>query len=265
VTRISVVVVARDEAAHLPACLASAHGADEIIVVDHGSRDATSALARAAGARVAAGEGTLGALRAHGLALAGGEWVLSLDADERIPPGGLERLRDLAATAPPDVVGFRLPFRTWLGGRPIRWGGYSAARVRLYRRAAAAWDSAERVHERVRFPGGGRVVRAPVVLEHHSFRDLAHARAKYLRYAAWAAADLRASGRRPSRLEGLLRATWRFVRCFFVRGAFLMGRDGLALSCIQSLAVWRRTVWTRDPPRPVEPEASGHRPDTAPP
>ncbi|BDG07074.1 glycosyltransferase [Anaeromyxobacter paludicola] len=98
--RVSLCLIARDEERFLPGCLASARAAvDEVIVVDTGSRDGTVALARAAGARVleAPWTGDFSAPRNLGLAAATGDWVLQLDADERLAGGAAAALRRAVA------------------------------------------------------------------------------------------------------------------------------------------------------------------------
>lgn len=241
---LSVVIVARNEAGRLPRCIGSAAGADEVVVVDHQSSDGTGELAARLGARVVRADGRLGHLRRVGHEAARGEWILSLDADEALPPEGLAAARAAAATVAPDVAGFLLPIRTYLGDRFLRWGGYyPARRIRLYRRALVSWAPEQRVHERPRL--AGRVLRLEVPLEHHSYHDLAHARRKLLRYAAWSALALREQGRVPSWWGGLARAGWRWFRGYLLRGGFLMGRAGFALAGLQAKSVWYRTRWAR--------------------
>ncbi len=244
---ITVVVVARDEAERLGACLESVREADELLIVDDRSTDGTAELAREHGARVVAGSGTLSDLRALGCAEARGEWVLMLDADERVPGGGMDLLRSACRGA--RCVGFELPIRTYVGRRWLRFGGwYPRRRPRLYRRDAVSWPAA-RVHERPEL--AGPVGRLPVALEHPSFRDLAHAREKHLRYAALAALELREGGVRPSIVSGALRAAWRATRSVVFRGGFLMGRLGLSMAWVEAGYVWRRTRWARSGIPPV--------------
>lgn len=218
------------------------------MVVDHGSTDHTAQVAQAAGARVETiPVGTLGALRARGLAQATGGWVLSLDADERVPAGGLERLRAAAASADGHgVAAYRLRIRTHLGARWLRWGGYyPARRVRFFRRTKGRWDPATRVHERVRVDGPVRDLNLD--LEHLSFRSLQHAREKMLRYAEWAAADSVERGRPYGRAAAWPRAGWRLFRGFVLRGGFLMGATGWRLACIEGQAVLHRARVASEP------------------
>ena len=243
---LSVVIVARNAAELLDACLASVRDADEIIVVDDASFDDTDSVAASRGARVLSSAGRLGALRGLGLERCRGDWVLSLDADERLPPGGVAALRRQIRQAHPGVVAFRLPIRTHLGDRFLRWGGYyPARRVRLFRnQPCCRWLAQARVHERLEF--GGQVRRCRVAIDHLSYANLEQARQKNLRYARWSALELREQGHRPSICEGAVRAIWRFVRSYAMRGGFLMGSDGWSLASLQAQGVWYRTLWAQN-------------------
>ncbi len=242
---VTVAVVARNAAALLSACLDSAREADAILVVDDASTDDTAACARAAGARVISGEGSMAALRRQALEHAATDWLLFLDADERLPPGALQALRALLRERP-DAAGVEVSIRSHLGRRPLRFGGYAPAwRLRLVRVAAARVEE-RRVHERAEVDGA--VLRSAVRLDHFGYRDRQHAVDKLRRYAALAAADLRRAGRRPSWFEGIARAGWRWWTVAVLRGGLLMGRDGLFLATLQARSVWWRTRWARQGP-----------------
>ncbi|MEZ4472151.1 MAG: hypothetical protein R3F60_15425 [bacterium] len=166
-----------------------------------------------------------------------------LDADERLPPGGVECLRVWAENAPAAVAACRLPIRSHLGARFLRWGGYfPAARVRLIRRDAARW-SPDRVHERPILVGRTVDVRLPI--DHFGYRDLDHAREKTRRYAAWAAEERGAAGRHPVALDTFIRVGWRWLRVYLLRGGWLMGRLGWQLAGLQARGVWWRDRWIR--------------------
>ena len=173
-------------------------------------------------------------------------WIVLLDADERLPPGGLDRLRSAIEAAPARVAGFRLPIRSHLGERFLRFGGYyPAARVRLVRREAARWPPA-RVHERPELAGA--VAHLAVPIDHRGYRDLAHAREKTRRYAAWAAEERRLAGQRPLLADTLFRVAWRWLRVFLLRGGVLMGPVGWQLAALQARGVWWRDRWIRRGP-----------------
>ena len=250
---LSAFVVARDEAPRLGACLASLRGVDELVVVDHASTDATGEVALAAGARVERAHAScrMGALRARGHALGQGVWTLFLDADERLPEDGVARLRALLLQTPATVAAYRLPFRNRLGARWLRFGGYwPARRVRVYRTEGASWSQDARVHETLS-PAPGRIADLDVlVVEHSTYRDLAHAREKLLRYAGAAAQQDFEAGRHPAWGRALARVTWRCFRDLVLRGGLLMGPVGARLAALQVEATLHReralaTAWEK--------------------
>lgn len=160
-------ILARDEAAALPECLASLAGAvDALVVVDHGSRDATRAIAEAAGATViASGAPFHEHARNAYLDAVRTPWVLVLDADERLDARARDGVRALAAAAPPDVMGFALERYDYLGEG--RWA--SARFVRMFRGHPRIRYFASRAHAAV-VPSiealGGRIPFADAPLHH---------------------------------------------------------------------------------------------------
>lgn len=187
---LSAIVITRDEAARIERCLRSVDFADEVVVVDSGSSDATVDLARACGARVSvhADWPGFGRQKNRALALATGDWVLSIDADEVVTP----RLREAilaAIRAPGEADAFWLRRRSCFAGKPLRFGDWSGDRVlRLFRRGAARFTD-DLVHERLDYDRP-----APVLdgwLMHYTIDSLADALEKGRRYAAasWMAAS----------------------------------------------------------------------------
>ena len=240
------VVVARNAEALIADCLASLRGLDALIVIDNQSTDATAQVARDRGARVVPCDlDDMGLLRAFARRQVAAPWMVMLDADERLPADGLARVRAAIDAAPADLAAFALPIRTLLGDRWLRWGGYyPAARPRVFRVAAVDWPAA-RVHERPTL--AGRLAPLDVPLRHHSYRDLAHARAKTRRYAALAAVDDARSGLRRGPVAAGFRALWRVARVFLLRHGWRMGRLGWRLAWMQARGVWWRY---RGPPAP---------------
>lgn len=249
IDRVVGVVVARNAQSLIGACLGSLSGLDGLLVVDNSSTDETAAIARNCGAKVVpSGLTDMGLLRAfarskveaqvEGNAQAHALWMVMLDADERLPATGVDEIRAAIAAASADVAAFTVPIQTFLGDRWLRWGGYyPAARARIFRVDAVGWAPA-RVHERPRCDG--MIVRLPIVVRHHSYRDLAHLRAKTRRYAALAAADDARRGLRRGWGAAAFRTGWRFVRVLVFRQGWRMGRLGWRLASTQARGVWWR-------------------------
>ena len=146
---VSVTIITKNQAARLPAALASVAWADEIVVVDAGSSDATADIARRAAARVFV-EGWPGFPQQKNRAadLATHDWILSIDADERVSPGLAAEVRALLA-GEPAARGYRIPRVTRAFGRELRatdW--YPDWQLRLYDRRAGRWDETRTVHAR---------------------------------------------------------------------------------------------------------------------
>lgn len=234
-------MVARDAAALLPDCLTSLAGVDALLVIDNRSTDATAPIACRHGATVHScpidDMGRLREIARQHAQRVQAHWMIMLDADERLPPDGIARVR-AAIKDRPEVAAFALPIRTYLGARWLRWGGYyPARRLRIFAVNRVHWP-AQRVHERAECDGP--IARLDLPITHLSYRDLDHAEAKLRRYAAWAAEQDRAVGRRMGRGAALFRAGWRFIKVALLRHGWLMGRLGWRLAALQARSVWWR-------------------------
>jgi glycosyltransferase involved in cell wall biosynthesis len=146
---ISACVIARDEEERLPACLESLSFCDEVVVVDSGSRDRTREIAAAAGARVVENAWPgFAAQRNVALDHAGGDWVLEIDADERVSPALAEEICAFLTDPPADVRMTAIPMRdVFLGAALGPASRYPRYRHRLFRRGAFRHDESRSVHE----------------------------------------------------------------------------------------------------------------------
>lgn len=246
---LSGVVVVRDAGEMIDACLASLAGVDELVVIDHASADDTAERAARAGARVVQvpSEATLGGLRARAHDECRGVWVVFLDADERLPRGGLDALRASLARLPESVSAVRLPFDNRLGDVTLRWGGFAPARrVRAYRRSDCHWASSDRVHEVLKRLRGRTVCLDTLTVTHLTYRDLAHAEAKLMTYARLGAEAAFEAGRRPRRVRAVVKALGRALRDTLLRAAWLDGRAGLRLVWVRARATWARELYLAD-------------------
>jgi hypothetical protein len=245
-------VIARDAAILIGDCLASIAFADEVLVlVDAATRDATREIARAHGARVEVrGFDTFAAQRDAALQLARGEWVLFVDADERVSP----ELRSEVLTRiaePADRRGFWIPRLNYLMGRIVRHAGwYPDYQLRLLRRGSAHFDPLRVVHELPIVDGEVGYLEQPFV--HLNYRSLAEFVRKQERYCRLDAERwLKTYGRRPRgrALVGQpLREFWR--RYVSLRG-FRDGPLGLVLSAVLAYyagkAIWLARSAERGP------------------
>ena len=235
--RLSAAIITRDEAADLPDCLASLAFCDEIVVVDSGSTDATVAIAEAAGAvvRVTDWPG-FGVQKQRAIDLASGDYVLVVDADERIPADLAAEIR-AAIAAPGDVVGWQINRRSTFLGRFLLHGGwYPDFTLRLARRSAARFTT-DPVHERLEV--AGPVARLAADMVHHSYRSIDEVLDKGRRYALASAEVRRRRGARGGLLSAILRAEWAFLRHYLFKAGFRDGAHGF----VAALAKAQETFW----------------------
>jgi glycosyltransferase involved in cell wall biosynthesis len=223
VPRLSVIVIAWDEERDLPDCLASVKFADEIVVVDAESTDRTRELAQAAGAKVVVRPWPgHAAQKAFALSQASGDWVLSLDADERCSEELQAAIPELLAAS--GVDGYLVRFHTWAFGRRQRFGGrWSERHLRLFRRERASFPARE-IHESAEVQGQLAKVDAPIL--HHTVRTLDELVEKLNRYSTLGAIERSKKGKRFSYLS-LLRAPWGFFKRYVLWLGVLDGWDGL--------------------------------------
>lgn len=234
---LSVVIITKNEASNIKACLESVSFADEWIVLDSGSSDDTVQIARAFGAKVTTTPTWPGFGPQKNLALvqASGDWVLSLDADERVTPELAAQI--VAALKNPGSVAFELPRLTQFCGRWIHHCGWTPDHVlRLFRRGQAAFSD-DLVHERVVLKAGA-VSRLSAPLLHYSYPTPAHYWRKLEQYSvAWAEQSY-ARGQRSSMPRAVTSGFVAFVRSYFFRLGILDGSMGFAVCAMQAQAAF---------------------------
>ena len=231
---LSVVIVTKNAATQLAACLDSASFADEMLVIDSGSSDGTAELAGQRGARVMQKEWLgFGRQKQFAVEAARHDWVLCLDADERVS----EPLRAgiLAALATPAARAYAMARCNRFMGRWLRHGeGYPDWSLRLFDRRHARWSD-DPVHEKV-------LTEAPVTriggdLLHDSAETLESYLNKQNRYTSLQAEALFKAGTRAGVAQLLLSPLLRFAKFYFLRLGFLDGTAGLvhiAIGCCNS-------------------------------
>lgn len=231
---VSVVIITRDADPVLSDCLASVAWADEIVVVDSGSVDGTIRLAAAAGARVIQQPFLgYGPQKNVGVEAARGEWILNVDADERVTP---ELAAEISRTigSPDAAAGYEIPFDVrFLGGR-LRFGGVGGERhLRLFRKASGRFSAAP-IHEAVEVAGHVGRLRGRII--HESYRTLEEYWRKLDRYTRADAERWRAAGRRFAWWK-LARIPFEFLQRAVLRLGVLDGRRGLLWAGLCAWAV----------------------------
>ena len=242
--KVTATLITRDEAAHIEAALASVAWADEIVVVDAGSTDGTADIARRLGARVEvrAWPG-YSAQKNYAASIASHDWILSLDADERVTPELAAEIKSLL-TSEPSARGYRVPRVSFYLGRWIRgtdW--YPDYQLRLYDRRAGQWNG-RRVHESVTL--NGEPARLNHDLQHFPYRDISHHLATIDRYTTLWARQAHQDGRRAGPVDGCLASTWAFLRNYVVRRGFLLGEAGLTVSVLNAYYTFAKLAKLRE-------------------
>jgi glycosyltransferase involved in cell wall biosynthesis len=251
--RLSVILITKNEAHNIRGCLQSVAFADEWVVVDSGSSDATCDIARAMGATVVSTTDWpgFGPQKNRALALARAPWVLSIDADERVSDELARRIQAVVAQDASDGLvsaanggsvvlpaGYELSRISSFCGQWIRHGDWYPDRVlRLFRRDAARFSD-DMVHERVMVEG--RVARLEGDLLHDTMPTLEDALDKMNRYTTGRALELVRRGRRGGLGSALGHGLWAFVRCFALKRGFMDGRMGLVLAIYVAQSTYYR-------------------------
>jgi len=255
---LSAVLIVRNEAANLRACLESVRFANEIVVVDSGSTDDTVAIAREYTNQVFVETDWrgYGVQRQRAQSLARGDWIFMIDADERVTPRLQAEIERLVARDDRNVYA-AVPRLSFCFGRFIRHSGwYPDYVVRLYPRERARYDNAS-VHERVVPDPGMRLERLTGDLLHYTYRE--HYLVKSARYASAWAAERQRAGRRASLTQGILHGIACFVRMYLLRFGFLDGRAGLLLALLSAHSTFAKyaDLWVRHQPPPAPNPSDG--------
>ena len=239
--RLSAIIITKNAGQTIRRCLESVAWADETIVVDSGSTDGTLDICRELGARIHETPDWPG----HGpqknraLALASGDWVLSIDADEWV----ISELRAEIArrlAAPGDKAAFAIPRRSSFCGRFMRHSGWWPDYVvRLFRRNAARF-SEDNTHERLLVNGGTAKLKQPLL--HEAITSLDQMLAKMNAYSTNTALMFHQRGRRASLFTALLHGGWAFFRTYCLRLGFLDGREGFMLAVANAEGSYYRYI-----------------------
>jgi glycosyltransferase involved in cell wall biosynthesis len=230
-TKLSIIIITKNEAANIGACIESVRWADEIIVVDSGSSDATVGICREMGAQVHEHDWPgFGMQKNRALSYATNEWVFSIDADERVTPGLKAQLIDAMADGSKD--GFYVPRLSQFCGRFIRHcGWYPDYVLRLFRRTKGQFSD-DTVHERVIVDGNTGKLTSPLL--HYSYLNQADVQRKTEQYARAGAVQMLKKGKTATLADAPLRAGWAFIRTYLLRMGFLDGIAGFHVAMMNT-------------------------------
>jgi len=234
--KVSVIVTTYNEEVNIAGCLESVQWADEVLLVDSYSTDRTLEIAAGYDVKVLQREYFGSAAQKNwSIDSVSHDWVLIIDADERVPPPlAAEILRTLAT--PQQVNGFSIRRENIFIDKVVRHSGWSTDKVvRLFRRDKGRYPN-RRVHADLEIEGPVPVLRNP--FEHNTFRSFDQYFPKFLNYAEWGAAQAFRDGRKAGFTEVAGRPFWRFLRTYFLQLGFLDGRHGLVLCLLQSFGVF---------------------------
>lgn len=225
---LSVTVITLNEAKNIAACLRSVAFADQLIVLDSGSTDGTVELARACGAEVTVNHEWpgFGIQKNRAVALAHSEWVLSLDADERVTPGLKDEI--IAAMQAPTADVYSIGrLSKYCGQYMYHSGWYPDLVTRLFRKDSAHFTK-DMVHERL--VTHKHVGRLSSLIVHESFCDFESVLEKVNRYSSAGASMAVLQGKKSSVAKAIFRGLWAFFRTYVLRLGFLDGQMGLVLA-----------------------------------
>lgn len=228
-TKISAVVITYNEAANISACIAALQKAvDEVLIIDSKSQDQTVSIADSLGARVVETDWKgYTDTKNWGNSLATHDWILSIDADEVLSDELIASIQSLSLAE--DEV-YALDRLTNYCGQWIKHSGwYPEWKVRLFHRQHTQWEGAF-VHERLKHSKSLRVAKLSGKLFHYSYKTSQEHLERINKYAKLSAMELHSKGRKSNFLKRWLSPAFRFLKTFFLKRAFLDGKNGWIIS-----------------------------------
>jgi glycosyltransferase involved in cell wall biosynthesis len=238
---LSAIVITKNNEGTIQRCIESLRWADEIVVLDSGSTDRTREICRELGARVhATGDWPgYGPQKNRALDLATGEWVLSIDSDEWVPPelrGEIERTLQSAG----EHRGYDIPRRSSFLGREMKHSGWWPDYVlRVFRRDCGRFTD-DHTHERLVVTG--RIGKLVAPIKHEAITDLDQMLLKMNAYSTASARMKLDRGARGSIPGAIAHGVWAFFRTYVLRLGFLDGREGFLLAVANAEGSYYRYV-----------------------
>ena len=228
---LSVIIATKNEALNIVDCIKSAAFADEILVLDSGSIDLTVKLATEAGAKVIVTDWPgYGPQQNRAIEMSKGEWIYSLDADERITPELAAEIRQVIQAG--EFLVFNVPRRSLFVNKFMRHSGWWPDRTRrLFKRGEAKFTTHE-IHANLISQHPVGKLNAHMI--HYSYRNLHDVLEKMNRYSSGRARDLESQGKKSSLLSAVGHGLWSFIRTYFIKFGFLDGAEGFILAVVNA-------------------------------
>ena len=238
--KISAVLIALDEERNIGAALESLAWADEVLVIDGGSRDNTIAECRTRGAKVIE-HAFSNYVDQKNFALdeASHNWVLSLDADERVTNALTEEIQSMALSGF-QAQGYRIPRVSYYLGRFVRstaW--YPDHQLRLFDRRQGRWQG-QYVHESVRINAEAGKLRGEIL--HYSYDSISDHASRLNRYSGLAAEQMCDAGRRSSLFPALVFPPFVFLKNYVIKAGFTDGSVGFIVSVMNAYYVFLKYI-----------------------
>jgi len=233
--RLSIVLIVKNEANTIAECLEPLNWADEVVILDSGSSDATVEIAKRYTDKVFVNDDWqgYGVQRQRAQSMASGDWILMLDADERFTPELVASIQQVIKTDDRNKV-YALPRLSYCFGSFIRHcGWYPDYVTRLYPREKATYNDV-RVHEKLSYPKEMPREKLKGDMLHYTYNNIEHYLVKSAKYADEWATQKMARGKSASLFQGVLHALGCFVRMYILRAGFLDGRQGFLLSLLSA-------------------------------
>lgn len=236
---ISVIIVTKNEAHNIKACLESVAFADEIIIYDSGSTDNTVEIAKAYTSHITVtdwpGDGPQ---KNRALAHATSDWVLCLDADERVSPALRQEIQDCLSRT--DCHGFDIPYQSSYLNKMIRFGDWRNEKHRRLFKLDKGRFTEDVVHCHLQIEGKVGLLKHPIY--HHPFKNVEHLLQKLNDYSTQSALHKFKQGKKASLWTALSHGMWTFIRGYLIKFGFLDGKEGFMLALSNAQGTYYRYV-----------------------
>lgn len=237
-TKLSAIILTQNEESNIKECLESVRWVDEILVVDSFSTDRTLDIVRETSATVIQNEYVNYSTQIRwAIPKAKNDWVLIVDADERMTPALSDEIRMILKSGP-TLNGYRIRRMNYIWGKPIHYSGWQSDRVlRFFNRKKGAYET-KHVHPRAIVEG--RIDNLKGLLVHYTYRDMKQYFEKFQRYTDWGAQELDKQGEKATLNRLIFHPIFGFFRMYILRLGFMDGVVGFILCMLSSFNIFAK-------------------------